>query len=124
MTATYSEMEDLYEKCKAESRLDYCDIEEEILVDISRFNMTASQFCRDWEDDNIRELYDGYWVVVDDSRGYGLSGEYLEEETLEECDLEKYKSYRGWGDGITFDASSAELIWSSDDGEVHIFEVL
>ena len=80
-----------------------------------------------WEDDilnaDIRELYAGYWVLVDTRGGYGLCCNILNAESLEEAITEVT------GDGFEIelgeetrvDCSDAELVWSN--GEIHILEV-
>ena len=85
-----------------------------------------------WGDDianaDIRELYPGYWVVVDNFNAQGgLSGHQLPEglETLEDV-LNEIKSkkgkYDGTGEGETIYTETAKVLYSEDN--MHIIEVL
>lgn len=81
-----------------------------------------------WGDDiknaDIRELYPGYWVLVDDVNGIGTEGIFgieLDAENLEEAIEEAEKRSDYFGEGIRFDATEAKLVYSNDD--IHIFEV-
>lgn len=73
----------------------------------------------------IRELYPNYWVVVDTFHGYGLSCNILDvetkEEAIEEVTTESFQM--DLGDGDMLDCTKAELVWSSEDGFIHIIEV-
>ena len=79
-----------------------------------------------WNDEiskaDIRELYTGYWVLVDNvNASGGLSCIELDSENLEDAIMEsKNGSY--FGDGDFFDATSARLVYSSPNNEIHIFE--
>ena len=79
-----------------------------------------------WGDDianaDIRELYEGYWVLVDNvnARG-GLSCIDLEAETLEDAIKEVESRTDYWGEGQSFDANASKLVYSNND--IHIFEI-
>jgi hypothetical protein len=81
-----------------------------------------------WDNDikkaDIRELYTNYWVLVDNTNGYGngIFGTELKAESLEDA-IQESKSAHYWGEGafLRFDASSAKLVYSNDD--IHIFEI-
>lgn len=69
---------------------------------------------------DIRELYEGYWVLVDNETGFGggIFGVILNAKNLESAIIESQtESYSGEGD--RFDASEYELVFSQDD--IHIF---
>lgn len=68
----------------------------------------------------IEELYENYWVVVDD-RG-GLSVNILEQQSLPDAIefIQNNKWFCG-GDGNFVDASDAVVVWS--DGNTHILEI-
>jgi hypothetical protein len=71
---------------------------------------------------DIRELYEGYWVLVDNENGgsgEGIFGTILNASTTEEA-IEAAKSADYSGDGYRFDPSDYELISSIDD-EIHVF---
>lgn len=80
-----------------------------------------------WGDDianaDIRELYENYWVLVDLTRGEGLSCNILECETLAEAvSIVTDKDFRiDLGEGDTVDCSNAKVVWSNDD--TYIIEV-
>lgn len=79
-----------------------------------------------WGDDiknaDIRELYEGYWVLVDNVNGYGqgIFGTELSAKTLEEAITESLTAAY-WGQGVRFNAQDATLVHS--EGDIHIFEV-
>lgn len=71
---------------------------------------------------DIRELYEGYWVLVDNvNASEGLSCIDLDAETLEEAISEAESRTDYWGDGQSFDANKAKLVYSNND--IHIFEI-
>jgi len=80
-----------------------------------------------WPDDvqssEIKELYDGYWVLVDNTRGNGLSCNTLEIETLEEAIEEVKENGIDLGDGETVDCSNAKVVWSDEEDFIHILEI-
>lgn len=95
------------------------EISDESPLPISGFEIYAHNV----DDFQIKQLYPGYWVVVDNVNACGmLSCVELESETLEEA-IEEYENKSYTGDGDCFDAESAELLWSSPCGEYHILEV-
>ena len=65
---------------------------------------------------DIRELYENYWVLVDNNRGFGLSCNVLQADNLlnaiseinnENFDLEL-------GEGQTIDCSNAKVVYSKN----------
>jgi hypothetical protein len=92
-------------------------INEETSFDISGFELWGNDILNA----DIRELYAGYWVLVDNvNTPEGLSCIDLDASNLEEAITEaKSKDYTG--DGQSFDANDAVLVHS--DGEIHIFEI-
>lgn len=77
-----------------------------------------------WEQDKdsfeFGELYKNYWVAID-TRNKGISGIELDAETLEDAIDEAENRSDYFGDGVSFDAQKAKLVYSTDD--IHIFEV-
>lgn len=68
------------------------------------------------------ELSPNYWVAIDTVNARnGLSCAILDSETLEEAIKESNNDSLYFGDGDSFDASSATLIYSN--GDIHIFEI-
>lgn len=70
---------------------------------------------------DIRELYPNYWVLVDNVNGRtrkGIFGTELSADTLEDAIAESERAFY-CGEGIRFDATDAELVYSNDD--IHIF---
>ena len=91
---------------------------------ISGFDIYPDQI----DEFEIKELYSGYWVVVDNFNAQGgLSGHQLPEEleTLEDV-LNEIKSkkgeYDGTGEGETIYTETAKVLYSEDN--MHIIEVL
>lgn len=72
---------------------------------------------------DIRELYENYWVVVDNehSKGKGIFGIELDAAGLTEAIAEAESRSDYFGDGVRFDAQDAKLVYSNND--IHIFEV-
>lgn len=68
------------------------------------------------------ELYANYWVAIDcvNARN-GLSCIDLEAETMEEAISEAESRSDYFGDGSSFDASEATLVYSN--GDIHVFEI-
>ena len=92
-------------------------IENETSFDISGFEL--------WGDDirnaDIRELYEGYWVLVDNVNSpEGLSCLDLNATNLEDA-ISEAKKLNYTGDGQSFDANDAKLVYS--ENEIHIFEI-
>lgn len=93
--------------------------EDENSIWISGFDI----YARDLKNTRFGELYPGYWVVIDQVNAKdGLSCIDLEAETLEEA-IEEALSDKAcyWGDGSSFDASEAVLVYSK--GDIHVFEI-
>jgi len=80
-----------------------------------------------WGDDienaDIRELYPGYWVLVDNENGIGegIFGAPLSAETIENA-IEEAKKADYSGEGVKFNPSDYELVYSIND-EIHIFKL-
>ena len=71
---------------------------------------------------DIRELYTGYWVLVDNTNAAnGISGIELNSETLESAIKESNIRKDYFGEGVSFDAKNAKLVYSNND--IHIFEI-
>lgn len=79
-----------------------------------------------WGDDiknaDIRELYAGYWVLVDSTNGFGdgIFGTALDAEDLESA-IAKAKTASFSGEGVRFDTADWELV-KSINNEIHIFQ--
>ena len=70
------------------------------------------------------ELYENYWVVIDNVNSPGgLSCLNLKAESLEEA-ISEALSLQGeyCGDGSSFDATNAKLVYSNE--EIHVFEIV
>lgn len=68
------------------------------------------------------ELYPGYWVAIDNVNTHnGLSCIELDSETMQDAITEAENRTDYWGDGQSFDASIAKLVYSNND--IHIFEL-
>ena len=96
-------------------------IENEMSFDISGFELWGN----DIEKADIRELYSNYWVLVDNVNAEGgLSCHFFPikiqsvKDALKEIKSQK-SIYDGTGDGDTFDARVAKLVYSK--GRLHIF---
>jgi hypothetical protein len=85
---------------------------------ISGFDIYAEQVS----EFNFGELYANYWVAIDNVNAkYGLSAIELKSESLENAINEANSRTDYFGDGISFDASEAKLVYSNED--IHIFEI-
>ena len=92
-------------------------IENETSFDISGFEL--------WDDDirnaDVRELYPGYWVLVDNvNTPGGLSCLNLNATNMEDA-ISEAKTLIYSGDVQSFDANDAKLVYSEND--IHIFEI-
>jgi hypothetical protein len=80
-----------------------------------------------WDDEiknsDISELYSGYWVLVDNTRGKGLSCNILESDSLEEAITEVELNGIDLGEGETVDCTNAKVVWSDSEDFVHILEI-
>lgn len=93
-------------------------VTEDSVLHISGFELYGNDILKA----DIRELYAGYFVLVDNVNAQGgLSAIQLESETLEEAIIEAEKCWDFGGDGICFDANYAKLVYSNN--EIHIFEI-
>ena len=76
----------------------------------------------DKDDFEFGELWENYWVAIDRVNARdGLSCIELEAETLEAAIEEAEFRTDYFGDGDSFDAQEATLVYSK--GEIHVFEV-
>ena len=92
-------------------------IENETSFDISGFELWAD----DIRNADVRELYAGYWVLVDNVNSpEGLSCLDLNATNLEYA-ISEAKTLNYTGDGQSFDANDAKLVYS--ENEIHIFEI-
>lgn len=79
-----------------------------------------------WGDDiknaDIRELYPGYWVLVDNENGcgQGIFGIELDAVNLEEA-IEEAERSDYFGEGVRFNPDDYELV-KSINNEIHIFK--
>ena len=76
-----------------------------------------------WENEiknaDIRELYNDYWVLVDNVNAKGfLSCLQLDSETLEDA-INEINNQQFNGDGQYFDSNNFDLVKS--EGDIHIF---
>ena len=86
-------------------------------VNVDYANKTV--FANDFE---FRELHKNYWVAVDNVNAKdGLSGIYLDSENIENAIKEAEARTDYFGDGDSFDATTANLVFSKE--EIHIFEI-
>lgn len=68
------------------------------------------------------ELYENYWVAIDNvNAAGGLSCIELDAENLEDAIKEANSRSDYFGEGQSFDATSAKLVYSNED--IHIFEL-
>ena len=68
------------------------------------------------------ELYSNYWVAIDTFNAKnGLSAIELNSSSIEEAIEEANNRSDYFGDGISFDANEAKLVYSNND--IHIFEL-
>ena len=79
-------------------------------------------FPEDKDEFEFGELWENYWVAIDRVNAReGLSCIELEAETLEAAIKEAESRTDYFGDGDSFDAQEATLVYSK--GEIHVFEV-
>ncbi len=92
---------------------------EEKTVYISAFELTSNDLKRT----KIKELYENYWVVVDD-RFDGICGTALKTagdlDNLQEA-IAEAESADFSGDGVEIDTRYVDLVYS--EGDIHIFYV-
>ncbi len=92
---------------------------EENPIWISGFDIYPDQV----NDFQFGELYENYWVAIDNINAKnGLSAISLKAENLESAISEANNRSDYFGDGISFDASKAKLVYSNNDN-IHIFEI-
>lgn len=104
---TYDELQELLSKATDENP-----------VWISGFDIYPDQI-KDFE---FGELYSNYWVAIDNiNAAGGLSAISLDAENLENAITEANTRTDYFGDGISFDATEAKLVYSNND--IHIFEI-
>jgi hypothetical protein len=69
------------------------------------------------------ELYKNYWVIIDTINAQnGLSCIILKADNLEDATNEALNRRDYWGDGASFDANEAKLVYSKND--IHVFEIV
>ena len=91
---------------------------EERPVWISGFDIYPDQI----KEYTFGELYPNYWVAIDYVNATnGLSCICLDAETEEEAIKEAERRNDYFGDGYSFDATTAKLVYSNND--IHVFEV-
>jgi hypothetical protein len=86
-------------------------------VSISYFEIAEHEL----KDYQFGELYENYWVVIDQRFINSIAGTQLDADTLDEAITEALNGADYSGDGIAFDARKAVLVHSEDD--IHIFEI-
>lgn len=86
-------------------------------VSISYFEI-AEHEVKDYQ---FGELYDNYWVAIDQRFINSIAGTELQAGNLTEAIAEALNGADYSGDGIAFDARKATLVHSEDD--IHIFEI-
>jgi len=85
---------------------------------ISGFDIYPDQI----KDFSFGELFPNYWVAIDYVNAKnGLSCIDLNAETLEEAIKEAESRNDYFGDGQSFDATEAKLVYSN--GDIHIFKI-
>lgn len=85
---------------------------------ISGFDIYADQVS----EFNFGELYPGYWVAIDNvNASEGLSCIDLNSKTLEDAIKEAESRTDYFGDGQSFNANEAKLVYSNND--IHVFEI-
>lgn len=85
---------------------------------ISGFDIYPEQI-KDFE---FGELYKNYWVAIDRvNASNGLSAIQLNATNLEEAINEANERRDYFGDGVSFNAKEAKLVYSNC--EIHIFEI-
>lgn len=88
---------------------------------ISGFDMYAD----DVKNSEFGELYPNYWVAIDNVNALsGLSCLSIDAED-EESAISEALSLEGqyWGDGDSFDANEAKLVYSNNEKGIHVFEL-
>lgn len=95
-------------------------LENGIPLCVSGFELYGS----DLENANIQELYPNYWVLVDETKGSGLSCNILNASSVEEAiQLINSKDFRiEMGEGDMICCENAKVIYSNND--IHILELL
>jgi len=87
-------------------------------LSISGFDL----FGHDLRNADIRELYEGYFVLVDDRFSSCIAGIPLNSMNLNDAITESLDGdYSGCG--ICIDVKTANLVHSNSDNTIHIFEV-
>ena len=93
-------------------------VTEDSILHISGFEFYGNAILKA----DIRELYAGYFVLVDNENArVGLSAIELNADSLESAITEANTRFDYCGDGVCFDAQSAKLVYSN--GEIHVFEI-
>ena len=84
--------------------------------DISGFELYGDEI----KHSDIRELYPNYWVLVDNSRGGGISVNSLTAKNLKDAINELDTHFMDLGTGEWTDSSDLKVVYSNDD--LHILE--
>lgn len=100
------------------------DESESKCLDISGFELCGDNLRRVWENDEIRELYPNYWVLID-TETCGLSCNYLNADNLlkaiKEVNEDSFDLDMSTKDSI--DCSEAEVVWSCPENLWHILYI-
>lgn len=77
-------------------------------LSISMFEYTASKLRAALENDEVRELYPGYWVAVDESHGGGLACNIIDAASHDEARaaFATHRMELGEGDFINMDGAT------------------
>lgn len=103
---TYDELQDYLSSCDDDSPICISGLE---------------LYPRDIKRHQFGELYENYWVVIDNENASGgLSCINLNADTLDQAVIES-QSACYFGDGDCFDANNAVLVYTEND--IHIFEI-
>jgi hypothetical protein len=106
LSCTEEELQAAIEKC----------VENDSPLWISGFELWGNEITNS----DIRELYSGYWVLVDDRFTGSIAGTELKAETLQQA-IAEAKGADFWGDGVRINCEESTLVYSEE--ELHIFEV-
>jgi hypothetical protein len=95
-----------------------CNATDENPAWVSGFDIYPNQ-VKEFE---FGELYKNYWVAIDNVNAKnGLSAIALKAKNLETAIIEALERKDYFGDGISFNANEAKLVFSKND--IHIFEI-
>lgn len=96
-------------------------IDNDLPLSISGFELWGDEITSA----RIEQLYPGYWVLVDETKGAGLSCNILKASNLQSAiaTVTGHGFSVEMGEGDMVDCSNAKVVWSSKDGYTHILEV-